>query len=48
MAELKFGVLPGLEKQLAQRRLTSHRQVFLLTVDESGAVTCVAKEERTV
>jgi len=36
-----------LDKQLAQRRLTSYRQVFLLTVDEAGAVTCVAKEERT-
>ena len=36
-----------LDKQLTQRRLTSHRQVFLLTVDEAGTVTCVAKEERT-
>ena len=34
-----------LDKQLAQRRLTSYRQVFLLTVDESGGVQCVAKEE---
>jgi len=36
-----------LDKQLTQRRLTSCRQVFLLTVDEAGSVTCVAKEERT-
>lgn len=36
-----------LDKQLTQRRLTSHRQVFLLTVDEAGTVTCVAKEDRT-
>lgn len=33
-----------LEKQLKERRLTSPRQVFFMTVDESGAVTCVAKE----
>lgn len=33
-----------LEKQLKERRLTSPRQVFLMTVDEAGAVTCVAKE----
>ena len=30
--------------QLARRRLSSPRQVFLLTVDNSGAVTCVPKE----
>ena len=36
-----------LDKQLTQRRLTSHRQVFLMTVDESVAVQFVAKEERT-
>ncbi|MBD5160881.1 MAG: DUF421 domain-containing protein [Oscillibacter sp.] len=33
-----------LDKQLKERRLTSPRQVFLMTVDEEGAVTCVAKE----
>lgn len=33
-----------LDKQLADRRLTSPRQVFLLTVDESGSVVCVTKE----
>lgn len=33
-----------LDKQLKERRLTSPRQVFLMTVDEAGAVTCVAKE----
>ena len=33
-----------LEKQLRSRKLSSPRQVFLLTVDESGAVECVAKE----
>lgn len=33
-----------LDKQLKERRLTSPRQVFLMTVDETGAVTCVAKE----
>ena len=37
-----------LEKQLSQSKLTSHRQVFLMTVDETGAVTCVAKEGRKV
>ncbi len=31
-------------KQLQERRLTSPREVFLLTVDETGSVTCVAKE----
>ena len=34
-----------LDKQLKSRRLTSPRQVFLMTVDEAGAVVCVAKEE---
>ena len=34
-----------LDKQLKSRRLTSPRQVFLLTVDEAGAVVCVAKAE---
>ena len=34
-----------LDKQLKSRRLTSPRQVFLMTVDEAGAVGCVAKEE---
>lgn len=33
-----------LDKQLKQRRLTSPRQVFLMTVDEVGGITCVAKE----
>ena len=36
-----------LEKQLKSRRLTSPRQVFLMTVDEAGTVVCVAKEETT-
>ncbi|MDE6933387.1 MAG: DUF421 domain-containing protein [Oscillospiraceae bacterium] len=35
-----------LDKQLKERRLTSPRQVFLMTVDEAGAVTCVAKEAK--
>ena len=33
-----------LTKQLQERRLASPKEVFLLTVDESGSVTCVAKE----
>ena len=33
-----------LDKQLKQRRLTSPRQVFFMTVDEVGGITCVAKE----
>ena len=33
-----------LQKQLQARKLASPRQVFLLTVDESGTVVCVAKE----
>ncbi len=33
-----------LDKQLKERRLTSPRQVFLMTVDEAGTITCVAKE----
>lgn len=33
-----------LEKQLKERRLTSPRQVFFMTVDEAGTITCVAKE----
>ena len=33
-----------LDKQLKERRLTSPRQGFFMTVDETGAVTCVAKE----
>lgn len=36
-----------LDKQLKARRLTSPRQVFFLTVDEAGAVVCVAKEGTT-
>ena len=34
-----------LDKQLKARRLTSPRQVFLMTVDEAGTIVCVAKEE---
>ena len=33
-----------LDKQLKQRRLTSPRQVFFMTVDAAGGITCVAKE----
>ncbi|MDE6881344.1 MAG: DUF421 domain-containing protein [Oscillospiraceae bacterium] len=33
-----------LDTQLKNRRLTSPRQVFLMTVDEAGSVVCVAKE----
>ena len=33
-----------LDKQLKERRLTSPRQVFFMTVDEAGTITCVAKE----
>ena len=33
-----------LEQQLRSRKLSSPRQVFLLTVDETGAVECVVKE----
>ena len=33
-----------LNRQLKDRRLTSPRQVFFMTVDEAGAVVCVAKE----
>ena len=36
--------LRWLEQQLRARKLSSPRQVFLLTVDERGAVECVAKE----
>ncbi len=32
-----------LDKELKSRKLESPRQVFLMTVDESGAVVCVAK-----
>ena len=34
-----------LDQQLNQRKLSSHRQVFLMTVDEENTVICVAKEE---
>lgn len=34
-----------LNSQLKSRRLTSPRQVFLMTVDETGAVVCVTKED---
>ena len=33
-----------LNRQLKDRRLTSPRQGFFMTVDEAGAVVCVAKE----
>ena len=33
-----------LEKQLSERKLTTPKEVFLMTVDENGTVTCVAKE----
>ena len=33
-----------LDRQLKDRRLTSPKQVFLMTVDEAGSVVCVAKE----
>ena len=36
-----------LDQQLKSRRLTSPRQVFLMTVDEDGTVVCVAKEATT-
>lgn len=36
-----------LDKQLRERRLTSPRQVFFMTVDETGSITCVAKETET-
>jgi len=31
-------------RQLKERKLTSPKEVFLLTVDEAGSVVCVAKE----
>lgn len=33
-----------LEAQLRERQLSSHREVFLLTLDEQGRVFCVKKE----
>lgn len=36
--------LSWLQNQLKQRRLTSPKQVFLMTVDEAGTVVCVTKE----
>lgn len=33
-----------LARELKKRRLTSHRQVFLLTVDGQGSVLCIKKE----
>lgn len=33
-----------LNKQLKQRQILDPRQVFLMTVDESGTVTCIKKE----
>ena len=35
--------LSWLQGQLKKRRLTSPKQVFLMTVDEAGAVVCVTK-----
>ena len=34
-----------LEKQLASHGLASHRQAFLLTVDETGTTYCIPKKE---
>ena len=39
--------LSWLREQLKKRRLTSPRQVFLMTVDEAGTVVCVTKEGPT-
>lgn len=36
-----------LERQLKDRKFSSHREVFLMTVDEAGTIICVAKEEMT-
>ena len=36
-----------LHQQLTLRRIDSPREVFLMTVDEEGTVTCIAKEETT-
>ena len=36
-----------LDQQLHKRRLSSPRQVFLLTADETGTVVCIKKEENT-
>ncbi len=36
-----------LNRQLRDRRLTSPRQVFLMTVDEAGTVVCVTREAAT-
>lgn len=33
-----------LQKQLAHEKLSSHREVFLMTLDEDGTVYCVKKE----
>ena len=35
-----------LERQLQQRKYRSPRQVFLMTVDSTGAVVCVGKEDK--
>ena len=35
-----------LMKQLKKQRLSSPRQVFLMTVDEEGAILCIPKEAR--
>jgi len=35
-----------LEKQMKKHNFTSPQQVFIMTVDESGSITCVAKEAR--
>ena len=36
-----------LRETLRKEGLTSHREAFLLTVDERGTVACVKKEGRT-
>ena len=36
--------LAWLDTQLKNHRLTSPRQVFLMTVDDSGSVVCIPKE----
>lgn len=35
-----------LDRQLQKRGFASPKEVFIMTVDESGSVVCVAKEER--
>lgn len=38
---------PWLTEQLTAHKLSSPREVFLMTVDEDGTVLCIAKEETT-